>query len=372
MDRSEATIRGLLELAGVDVNGSRAWDLQVQDPRFYRRILAEGGSLGLGESYMDGWWDAGALDELIHRVLRAGLEHRVQPLKLLLPVIRAKLLNLQNRKRAWNIGTHHYDIGNEMYRLMLDRRLTYTCGYWKEAADLDAAQEAKLDLVCRKIGLTSGMRVLDIGCGWGSFARFAAERYGARVLGITVSREQIELGQELCEGLDVELRFQDYRNVDGQFDRIVSLGMFEHVGPKNYRTYLQVVKRCLAGDGLFLLHTIGTNTTQTAVDPWTDRYIFPGGVLPTPAQVARAAQGVFVLEDWHNFSVHYDQTLMAWMANIDAHRGELERLGYDERFYRMWKFFLLSSAGSFRARRNQLWQLVFSHEGLEGGYDSLR
>lgn len=372
MKRSEATIRGLLELAGVEANGSRPWDLKVHDARFYRRILAEGGALGLGESYMDGWWDADELDTLIHRVLRAGLEHRVQPLKLIIPVIRAKLLNLQNRRRAWNIGTHHYDIGNDLYRYMLDRRMTYTCGYWKEATDLDTAQEAKLDLVCRKIGLTSGMRVLDIGCGWGSFARFAAERYGVRVVGITVSHEQIKLGQQLCKGLDVELRFQDYRDIDESFDRVVSLGMFEHVGPKNYRTYMQVVKRCLDRNGLFLLHTIGTSTNATAVDPWTDRYIFPGGVLPTPVQIMRAAQDCFILEDWHNFSVYYDNTLMAWMANIDAHRDELEKLGYNERFYRMWKFFLLSSAGSFRARRNQLWQLVFSHEGLEGGYESVR
>jgi len=371
-NRSETTVRGLLELAEVEIGVNQPWDLQVKDPGFYQRILADGGSIGLGESYMDGWWDCEQIDALIHRLIRAGLEHRVQPMKLLVPIIRAKLFNLQSPRRAYRIGAHHYDMGNEMYRSMLDRRMTYTCGYWKEAGDLDAAQEAKLDLVCRKIGLTDGMRVLDIGCGWGSFARFAAERYGAKVVGITVSSEQIELGKELCKGLDVELRFQDYRKINERFDRIVSLGMFEHVGPKNYRSYMQVVDRCLADDGLFLLHTIGTNTTATAVDPWTNKYIFPGGVLPTPSQVARAAEGVFILEDWHNFSVHYDPTLMAWMANIDTHRDKLEKLGYDERFYRMWKFFLLSSAGSYRARRNQLWQLVYSREGLEGGYESPR
>jgi cyclopropane-fatty-acyl-phospholipid synthase len=148
--------------------------------------------------------------------------------------------------------------------------------------------------------------------------------------------------------------------------------MFEHVGPKNYRQYMQVVESCLVDDGLFLLHTIGTNTTKTAVDPWTNKYIFPGGVLPVAEQIAAAAGGVFIMEDWHNFGTHYDPTLMAWMANVDAHRDELRGLGYDERFYRMWRYFLLSSAGSARARRNQLWQIVYSKRGLDGGYESVR
>ncbi|HHJ15098.1 MAG TPA: cyclopropane fatty acyl phospholipid synthase [Gammaproteobacteria bacterium] len=371
MDKAEATIRGLVELAGIEINGSAPHDIQVNDPLFYRQLLG-GGALGFGETYMQGLWDCEALDTLIYRLLRADLEHRISPLKLLWPVLWSKLVNLQSRNRAFHIGKHHYDIGNELYQRMLDPRMTYTCGYWKEADNLNDAQEAKLDLVCRKVGLEPGMRVLDIGCGWGSFAGFAAERYGVKVVGVTVSREQIELGQERYRDLDVDLRFQDYRDVNERFDRIISIGMFEHVGPRNYRTYMKVVENCLEDDGLFLLHTIGTNTKATAVDPWTNKYIFPGGVLPLPEQIDAAVSGIFIMEDLHNIGTHYDPTLMAWMANVDAHREELENLGYDPLFYRMWRYFLLSSAGSARARRNQLWQIVYSKKGLDGGYDSIR
>ncbi len=367
----ETTIRRLLELAAVEINGTQPWDIQVNQPSFFPRVMG-GGALAFGETYMDGLWDCEALDALIYRLLRADLEKRISPLKLLWPALGAKLVNLQSRGRAFRIGERHYDLGNELYRHMLDRRMTYTCGYWAQADNLEDAQEAKLDLVCRKIGLRPGMRVLDIGCGWGSFAGFAAERYGVEVVGVTVSREQIAFGQERYRNLDVDLRFQDYREVTETFDRIVSLGMFEHVGPRNYRTYMQVVNNCLQDDGLFLLHTIGTNTRKTSVDPWTDKYIFPGGVLPVSEQIAGAASGFFVMEDWHNFGVHYDPTLMAWMANVDTHREALNALGYDERFYRMWRYFLLSSAGSARARRNQLWQIVYGKRGLDGGYDSIR
>ncbi len=367
----ESTIRGLLELAGIELNGAHPWDIQVNDPRFYPHLMA-GGALGFGETYMDGLWDCERLDDLIYRLLRADLENSISPLKLLWPVLYSKLLNPQSKRRAFRIGEQHYDLGNDLYALMLDRRMTYTCGYWRTADNLDDAQEAKLDLVCRKLDLQPGMRVLDIGCGWGSFAGYAAERYAVEVVGVTVSREQIALGRERYRDLNVDLRFQDYREVKDSFERIVSLGMFEHVGPRNYRTYMQVVNACLQDDGLFLLHTIGTNTRKTSVDPWTNKYIFPGGVLPVAEQIDAASSGLFIMEDWHNFGADYDPTLMAWMANVDANREQLHALGYDERFYRMWRYFLLSSAGSARARRNQLWQIVYSKHGLDGGYDSIR
>ena len=371
MNNAEKTIRELLALADIEINGDSPRDIQVNAPDFYQRVLS-GGPLGLGEAYMDGVWDCEALDELIYQLLRADLEHSISPLKLLLPVIQAKLINLQSPSRAFRVGEHHYDIGNSLYQLMLDPRMTYTCGYWKDADNLNDAQEAKLDLICRKTGLQPGMRVLDIGCGWGSFAGFVAERYGVEVVGVTISREQIALGQERYKGLNIDLRFQDYRDVNETFDRIVSVGMFEHVGPKNYRTYMQVVNRCLKDDGLFLLHTIGTNTRKLAVDPWTNKYIFPGGVLPVFHQIDAAAEGLFIMEDLHNLGTHYDPTLMAWMANVDRHRAEISALGYDERFYRMWRYFLLGAAGSDRARRNQLWQIVYSKRGLDGGYTAIR
>ncbi len=371
MKRYESTVRSLLDLAEIEINGPRPWDIRINDERFYQRVLANA-ILGFGESYMDGWWDCEQLHTMTHKVLRAGLEQKIKPLKLLVSAVTAKLFNLQKKSRARQVGEHHYDMGNDMFRLMLDKRMVYSCAYWKGIQDLDMAQEAKLDLVCKKIGLAPGMTVLDIGCGWGSFARFAAEKYQTEVVGITVSRAQIELGRQMCQGLPVELKYQDYRDLDGVFDRIVSLGMFEHVGAKNYRTFMKVVDRCLHPDGLFLLHTIGTNTTATAIDPWTDKYIFPNSVLPTPAQLTRASEGMFQIEDWHNLNVNYSKTLMAWMERFEGNWEAIKELDYDDRFYRMWRFFLMTAAGSFSARRVHLWQVVYSKNGVEGGYEAIR
>jgi cyclopropane-fatty-acyl-phospholipid synthase len=371
MDTAELTVRDILAIAEVGCDGEQPWDLDVTSKDFYRRLLGQG-AMALGETYMDGLWECEKLDVFIDKVLRAGLEHKISMWRLLGPVIWSKLVNLQSPARAFNIGKHHYDIGNQLFKLMLDESMTYTCGYWKDADNLADAQRAKLDLVCRKMGLQAGMKVLDIGCGWGSFARFAAQNYGVKVVGVTVSQEQIDLGRELCAGLDVELRYQDYRDVDDRFDRVVSIGMFEAVGPKNYRTYMQTVERCLEDEGLFLLHTIGTNTPDLQADPWTVKYIFPGGYLPLQKQIDAASQGIFIMEDWHNFGADYDPTLMAWMTNVDANREQIRQLGYDERFYRMWRYWLLASAGSARARRNQLWQMVYSKQGLANGYLPVR
>ena len=369
MSKPKERIAGLLAYADVKINGDRPWDLQVNDERFYNRVLSEG-ALGLGETYMDGDWDSEAMDVMFDKILRADLESKVQPLKMLVPIAKAWVLNRQNKAKAYDIGEQHYDIGNDMYERMLDKRMTYTCGYWREAKTLDEAQEAKLDLICRKIGLKKGDTVLDIGCGWGSFAGYAAEKYGARVTGITVSKEQISLAKEKYKHLDVEFRYQDYRDVNEKFNHIVSVGMFEHVGPKNYETYMKMANRCLKDDGLFLLHTIGTNHTKTAMDPWTDKYIFPGGVLPTLAQVAKASEHQFYLRDLHNFGGDYDTTLLAWYDNFKASWPELT--GYSDRFYRMWRFFLLSAAGGFRANRNTLWQFVFSKKSYSSHYRSIR
>jgi cyclopropane-fatty-acyl-phospholipid synthase len=363
-------VRALLALADVQIDGDRPWDIRVHDDRLYARVLAEG-SLGVGESYMDGWWDCERLDEFFTRVLAADLDRNISPWRDALPVLRAKLVNLQKPSRAFQIGRHHYDIGNDLFCRMLDRRMIYSCGYWKDADTLDRAQEAKLDLVCRKLGLEPGMRVLDIGCGWGGTAQFAAERYGVSVLGITVSGEQARYGQNLCRGLDVEIRLQDYRAVHGTFDRILSIGMFEHVGHKNYGTFMRVVRSLLADDGLFLLHTIGSTRSVTKHDPWSERYIFPNSMLPSVARIAAAAEDRFVIEDWHSFGTDYDTTLMHWHRNVEARWPELQDR-YGERFHRMWRYFLLSSAGGFRARKTQLWQVVLSPRGVPGGYRAPR
>jgi cyclopropane-fatty-acyl-phospholipid synthase len=363
-------IEELLAQADVAINGERSWDIRVHDEGLYARILAQG-SLGLGESYMDGWWDCDQLDEFFRRVLEAQLDRKVKPTTDALRVARARLLNRQKLGKAYEIGRRHYDIGNDLYERMLDARMIYSCGYWKKAATLDEAQEAKLDLVCRKLDLAPGMRVLDIGCGWGGTARFASERYGVEVLGITVSNEQARFAEALCRGLPVEIRLQDYRKLEGCFDRVLSLGMIEHVGPKNYRTYMEVVRRCLRSDGLFLLQTIGGNRSVRQANAWTDRYIFPNSVLPSARQITSAAEERFVLEDWHSFGPDYDKTLMCWHRNFEAAWPSL-RDKYGERFYRMWRYYLLSSAGGFRARTSQLWQIVFSPGGVPGGYESVR
>lgn len=368
---AQRRVEALLERADIKIGGDRSWDVTVHNQAVFGAVLRHG-SLGLGEAYVAGWWDTEALDQCFVRLLRAGLEQHIKRNPALIYTNVMNLLtNRQRVSRAFEIGERHYDIGNDVYRAMLDDRLTYTCGYWRGANTLLEAQEAKLDFVCRKLGLQKGMTVLDIGCGWGSFAKFAAEKYGVRVTGITVSKQQVELGTKLCQGLPVDIRLQDYRDVSGTFDRVVSLGMFEHVGYKNYRTYMEISRRLLKPDGIFLLHTIGSNVSRISGDPWIDAYIFPAGVLPSIAQIGRAIEDVFVMEDWHSFGADYDKTLMAWFENFHAAWPQLKNK-YNKRFYRMWKYYLLTCAASFRVRRIQLWQIILSPRGIPGGYTSVR
>ncbi len=367
MDKSKQTLQMLLSIADITINGSAPYDIQVNDERFYRRVLNDG-ALGLGESYMDGWWDCDAIDQFIDRVLRAGLEDRVKAnWETLFMILKSRFFNLQKFSRAFEVGVKHYDIGNDLYQAMLDKRMNYTCGYWREAKSLDEAQEAKLELVCKKLHLEPGMRILELGCGWGSFAKYAAEKYGVEVVGVTVSKEQVELGKKLCQGLPVELYLKDYRTVTGTYDRVVSIGIMEHVGYKNYRTYMKVVDRCLAKDGIAFIHTIGGNKSATHSNAWTTKYIFPNGMIPSIAQLGKAMEGLFVMEDWHNFGPYYDKTLMAWYENFERAWPELKDK-YGERFYRMWKYYLLSCAGGFRSRDVQLWQIVMTRPGTAQPY----
>lgn len=367
---SHRFVAELLAQADIRFDGHRPWDIQLNAPGVIDSALSRG-NLGFGESYMQGDWDAERLDELFYRLMRAQLGQRIKPTQLIYHSLRSRLLNRQTAKRAWQVGEKHYDLGNDFYAAMLDQRMTYTCGYWRNARTLDEAQEAKLDLICRKLQLKPGMRVLDIGCGWGSFMAYAAEHYGVECVGLTISKEQAEFGQRLLKkGLPVEFRLQDYRNESEQFDRIASIGMFEHVGHKNYREYMSVVNRCLKDDGLFLLHTIGKNLSNTVTDPWIDKYIFPNGELPTLGQIAEATEALFVIEDVHNFGADYDRTLMAWHENFETHWPTF-KARYGERFYRMWRYYLLICAGAFRAREIHLWQLVMSKQGVPGGYSRI-
>lgn len=366
-------LRSLLQGSGVSFNGSRPWDIQVHDPALYRRVLLKG-SLGFGEAYMDGLWDSMRLDETFTRLLRSHLNAKVQQLTRLrwfAAVLRELLFNHQSPGRAFEVGERHYDIGNDVFEAMLDPTMSYSCGYWAQATDLAEAQLAKLDLICRKLQLQPGQRLLDIGCGWGGLARYAAEHYGVEVLGITVSREQQALAQARCAGWPIRIALQDYRELDGRFDRVVSVGMFEHVGPKNYAAFFATVARLLDDDGLFLLHTIGDFSGLPVTDPWIAKYIFPNGFIPSAAQLTRAIEGRFIIEDWHNFGADYDPTLMAWWQNFDRAWPRLAAR-YGTRFYRMWKYYLLCSAAFFRSRQGQLWQLVLSKQVRTQPYRSIR
>ncbi|MDR6642587.1 cyclopropane-fatty-acyl-phospholipid synthase [Luteibacter sp. 1214] len=356
----------LLQKAGITLGGQRPTDLVVHDERTYARVFAHG-TLGFGEAYMDGWWDVGDLPAFFARVLSSHLDESVLTLDTLMTHLRARLINRQRGAHAWDVGRRHYDLGNDLFEAMLGKRMVYSCAYWAHADNLDDAQEAKLDLICRKLALRPGQRILDIGCGWGEALKFAAERYGVSGVGVTVSKEQAAYARELCHGLPVEIRLQDYRDLDEPFDAILSVGMFEHVGGKNYRTWFEVARRCLRKDGLVLLHTIGSNGAPGRPDPWIDKYIFPNSVIPSMSQVAGALEGLFIVEDWHNFGADYDRTLMAWRANVEAAWPKLASR-YDERFRRMWNFYLGCSAGVFRSRRDQLWQLTLSPHGRPGGY----
>jgi len=374
--KTKKIITSLLKSADVKVGGSRHWDISVHNEEFYNRILTHG-SLGLGEAYMDGWWETENLLEFSNKILRKKLQNKILNWHILIHVVPRiiwiKLFDFGSKKHSKNIGSHHYDIGNDIYKSMLDKRMVYTCGYWRNASNLDEAQEAKLDLICRKLNLKQGMKVLDIGCGWGSFLKFAAERYGVEGVGVTVSKNQKELGDELCRGLPIEIKLQDYREVEGKFDAIVSIGMFEHVGVKYYETFMKKTHELLKEDGLFLLHTIGADSGETGTDQWIDKYIFPGGMIPSLEQMSHVTQKFFVMEDWHNFGYDYYLTLREWYKNFDEHWLELEKTGkYNKRFYRMWKYYLLMTAGAFKARHVQLWQIVLSKKGVDGRYTSVR
>ena len=361
----------LLALADIRLDDKRPCDLCVHDERLYARVFAHG-SLGLGEAYMDGWWDSDDLPEMFTRMLRSQLDAELKTLDTLIAHLKARFINLQRGEHAFEIGKAHYDLGNDLFQAMLGERLVYSCGYWAEADNLDDAQVAKLDLICRKLRLRPGQRVLDIGCGWGEALKYAAQKYGVEGVGITVSQEQADYARTLCAGLPIEIRLQDYHELDEKFDAIMSIGMFEHVGALNYRSYFEVARRCLRDDGpdgggLFLLHCIGSNGEPSRPDPWIEKYIFPNSMIPAMSQTATALEGLFVVEDWHNFGADYDRTLSAWRANFDAAWPALSHR-YDERFRRMWHYYLAVSTAVFRSRRDQLWQLTLSPRGVPGGY----
>ena len=363
----------LFEIADIQINGSRPWDIQIVNPAAYQEILS-GWSLGLGESYMAGYWESDQVDELIARLLAVDLNLQVRgaaKMRVALETVRAKLINLQSKSRAFQVGEEHYDIGNDIFQQMLDSRMIYSCAYWEKAQDLEQAQTHKLEMICRKLELRPGERLLDIGCGWGGLAAHAARHHGVSVKGVTISKEQQQFAERACADLPVEIVLMDYRDINETFDKVVSVGMFEHVGQKNYTDYFNTASRLLTDQGLFLLHTIGSDVTTRYTDPWIDKYIFPNGKTPSAVEISQALEGRFLIEDWHNFGHDYDKTLMAWHDNFVRSWPSLSQK-YGPRFYRMWRYYLLACAGFFRARQGQLWQLVLSKRSRRAVYRSVR
>lgn len=377
MPRLEDKVSELLKNAGIAINGSNSYDIHIHDERLFKRLKYQT-SLGAGEAYMEGWWDCESLDQLFERLCRHELSNDINNKStVLIKVLMNTFVNMQTHVRSLVVAENHYNLGNELYEKMLGPTMAYTCAYWKGAETLDQAQINKFDLVCRKLELMPGDKVLDLGCGWGTFAKYAAEKYGCEVTAVNISLEQVRYAQEANKGLPVKIYLSDYRdshvyNPKGEkFDKVASIGLCEHVGIKNYKYFMQVVRTNLKEDGLFLLHTIGKNYSSSFIDPWISKYIFPNSVLPSIKYLGEAAENLFILEDLHNFGSDYDKTLIAWNNNFKHHWDEIKSK-YDEKFYRLWNYYLLSCAGAFRARSMQLWQMVLSPKGVNGGYESKR
>ncbi len=351
----------LLSYAGIVINGKNDYDIQITDDRFYHAVFSKG-ELGFGESYMNGWWNCKKIDELVARILKAHLDRRVKNnFSAIALGIEARLFDLQSKHRAFIVGKEHYDLDNRLFELMLDKTMSYSCAYFTGDESLDAAQEHKLELICKKLDLKRGMKLLDIGSGWGGLAKYAAVNYGVQVTGVTISKRQFSFAKSFCRDLPVDFILEDYRDIKGKYDRIVSVGMFEHVGYKNYKTFMKVVNRSLKNDGLFLLHTIGSNISTASAGAWTQKYIFPNGMLPSIKQIGSSMEGIFIMENWDNIGINYYKTLMHWYDNFTKNWNKISDV-YDDRFYRMWTFYLLSSAGGFKARENQVWQILVSKQ----------
>jgi len=364
MPKYSAVMEDMLTGIGININGSNPWDMKVNDDRTFMQALRNK-NLGLGEAYMEGWWDCPQLDEFIFRILKARLDAKIKGGQLLrLMNLPALIFNLQSRLRSHMVAEQHYNLDNKLFEAMLDPYVQYSCAYFDKTDDLNEAQLRKLDLICRKLNISRDDSVLDIGCGWGGLAKYIAEHYNCRVTAINIAEEQINYAREFCKSLPVEIKQVDYRDLNGSYDKIVSVGMFEHVGPKNYKPFMKAVHNCLKNDGVFLLQTIGSNETEVAGDPWFHKYIFPNGKLPSIAQIGNAVEGLFVMEDWHNLGQHYEQTVLAWHKNLNKAWPALQNK-YDEKFRRMFEYYLLSCAGAFRARQMQLWQIVFTKNGAQ-------
>ncbi|MEE2692434.1 MAG: cyclopropane-fatty-acyl-phospholipid synthase family protein [Pseudomonadota bacterium] len=345
--------------------------MRIGDPAVYRRIVLNP-ELAVGEAYMDGLltFEEGSVRDLLQLFHRNAVNLRARPMRRAAAEAMRRMRRFQQSNpvgKAREHVAHHYDLSNDFYRRFLDKDLNYSCAYFEhDGQSLEDAQRAKLRHIAAKLRIEPGMRVLDIGSGWGAMALYLAKHLGARVVGVTLSKEQQALATMRARerGLEgkVEFRLQDYREVEGPFDRIVSVGMFEHVGVPHYTEFFEKLSDLLAGDGLALLHAIGRKGPPDVTGPWIRKYIFPGGYSPALSETFAAIErsGLWA-SDIEILRLHYADTLREWERRFQANRADIAAM-FDERFCRMWEFYLSTSEFAFRVGGHMVFQIQLAHE----------
>lgn len=356
---SQFAVARIFSIADVAINGTRRWDIRVSDDRFFPSVLFQG-SLGLGESYLRGWWTCEDLEELFYRLITGGLERISRALPVhMIGRLADRFVNQQTRDKSLRVAERHYNLGNDLFLSFLGAYKNYSCGLYESTQTLDEAQVAKMEKICHELDLRPGDRLLDVGGGWGEFARFAATRHGCHVTSINIADEQIAYATEYCGDAPVEIRKCDYREISGRYNKIAVIAMLTHVGYKNYRLFMEVMSRCLEPNGLILIETVGGHVSQTNCEPWTDKYIFPGGMIPSLEQLDRSVEGLFHRTRISEFGLSYVRTLRSWHQNLLAAWPTL-RHRYDDSTRLMFEYFFLSCAGAFRARDLVYWHVLLS------------
>lgn len=381
MDAYKSHVISFLEKAGIAIGGPNDFDIHVNDDRFYEMFFKDR-TVGAGEAYTEGFWDVKDLKLLAEKIFLSGkLDHQYGFLNNLI----YQLNKAQGKLKALFDIKKTYDHNIELYRAMLDKRLLYTCAYWNNidysVANLDLAQEQKLELVCQKLGLhqqPKGQSILDYGCGFAGFAKYAHEKYGAKVVGITISKLQYKVAKEICKGLPIEIRFQDYRDIPkGElYDHLVALGIIEHITVKNAREFILNAKSHLKNekyqDNRFVLHGMFTNGTEHRIDPWMEKYIFPGAEIFTFKHLFDMIHGVFYCQDFHPFGPDYSLTADAWYQRLEMNYGNLLPSEQNNEFMRTFEFYLKTASASFLTQRNNLMQMVLTHGPVINGLEPVR
>lgn len=338
----------------------------IKDDAVIRRIFSGGHNLALGETYVEGLWDSNDIRKLVIELIkleRVKMQLGLHALPIFLGEVLGKLLALflpsntlsSSRKNI----TYHYDISDDMFQRQLGPTMQYTCAYFhRPDMSLDEAQLAKMRIIAHKLDLRPGMRVVELGCGYGAFAYLLATEFGVHVTGVSLSNDQVAYAKKNFAHSRVDIRLQDYRNVEGVYDRVYSVGIFEHIGRKNYKTYFDKCYDLLAPDGIMLIHTIGWGVSgRWNPNTFMFKHIFPGAEIPHASHMTKKYTDRWHLEDWHNFGKSYSPTAQHWYANLE---GSDEFEAMDESFKRMWRYYLLGGAAAFDSRRCSLWQLVFT------------